>query len=450
MAGQGTDSTTHQEGPSFIERLKVDGAKTRSGEDRRHKSRGLRHKIFKGGHDRRLGSGMRFGPWRIDTLANVGEIRSYQQAWLALERDCTDPHAAFQSYMWCERWATVFCARFPDLPQPRILMIYHDDTLVAILPMMISHHMGARQLTLFGEPHSQIANVIIRSGQDVSDGLRLCLEQAALLTDADVLALGPIPEGSPLLAAMDDDYLSPDPAEYLSITRWPGIWQVEDYEKQLTKNRRRDYRRKMKMATEMGHLDYRISDPSDADFKTHIRAALALKDDWLKRKGMVSIGLAREGHDDFLVSLATEDGGFQPEVELLTCGGHPMAYNINLVGRGERLCYLSAHDPHFLALSPGMLLDQYSTRNAIESALQGRNYLGHPTYHKAQWSNETIPLMRYRRAVTTKGRLWLTLWTDTLRPASKKLLMTLRGLSGLPIVGGMIGRFFAALAPTKA
>ncbi|MEL7228495.1 MAG: GNAT family N-acetyltransferase [Pseudomonadota bacterium] len=435
--------------PDFRERLRVEGATARCGTDRRQKSRWSKG-ARQGGRDRRLGSGMQFGPWRVDTLATASEIRDHRQVWLALEQECTDPYAAFQSYVWVENWARVFCARFPDLPQPRILMLYRDDLLVAILPMMISAHMGARTLTLFGEPHSQIANALVRAGHDVTDGLRLCLEQAALLTDADVLAFGPIPDTSPLMAAMDGAYLSPDPAEYLSLIGWPGMWQWEDYENSLTKNRRRDLHRKQRAAQRRGKLRYEIIEPDAPDFATHVRTALHWKRNWLKRKGMVSIGLAREGHDDFLASLPTANGAFHGELERLSCGGRTMAYNVNLVGRGERLCYLSTHDPHFKTVSPGMLLDQYSVRNAIEGGLVGRNYLGFPTGYKGLWSNGTVPLWRYRRAVTLRGTLWLKVWTDTLRPASKRVLMALRGLSKLPVVGPALGRFFAALAPTKA
>ncbi|MEM9733342.1 MAG: GNAT family N-acetyltransferase [Pseudomonadota bacterium] len=434
--------------PGFRERLQVEGATARSGTDRRQKPRWFLPGR-QGGRDRRLGSGMRFGLWRIDTLATVSEIRNHRQAWLGLEQDCTDPYAAFQSYVWVENWARVFCAPFPDLPQPRILMIYRHDLLVAILPMMISSHMGARTLTLFGEPHSQIANALVRAGHDVRDGLQLCLEQAALLTDADVLAFGPIPATSLLMAAMDAQDLSPDPAEFLSLTAWPGVWQWEDYENSLTKNRRRDLHRKQRAAGRRGPLRYEIMEADAPDFASHVRQALSWKQDWLKRKGMVSIGLARTGHEDFLASLPLAQGAFHAELERLSCDGRTMAYNVNLVGRGERLCYLSAHDRHFKTVSPGMLLDQYSVRNAIESGLGARNYLGFPTAYKGLWSNETVPLWRYRRAVTLRGRLWLSVWTDTLRPASKRLLMALRRLSKLPFIGPALGRFFAALAPSK-
>ena len=49
-------------------------------------------------------------------------------------------------------------------------------------------------MTLFGEPHSQIATVLTKSGVDCLDGLRMCVSQATLTSNADVITFGPLPE----------------------------------------------------------------------------------------------------------------------------------------------------------------------------------------------------------------------------------------------------------------
>ncbi|MEE9313381.1 MAG: GNAT family N-acetyltransferase [Rhizobiaceae bacterium] len=380
------------------------------------------------------------GLWRIETIKSAAEIRDRAHEWLELERNCIDPFAPFQSYAWCESWAATFCGKNNHPPQPRIFFIYRGKTLVAILPMMVSSHRGAKVLTLFGEPHSQIANALTRAGVDCTDGLRLCMAEAVLLSDADVVALGPLPQDSPLTNSLEAEYLSFDPAEHMSLVTWPGIWQPADYVSGLKRNRRKDYNRKFNRLKKLGTPKFNRFDAFDREFKPLILQALELKKCWLERNGMLSVGLSQDGIEKFLSGFVPRDGGYGVEVVTLSIDGKTIAIGINLVGSNMRSCYLSAYDPDYSDVAPGMMLDQFSIQNAIEDGMSGMNFLGYPTPHKNQWATDTVPLQRYQQALTFRGRIWLNLWIGALRPAAKLCATALRSLTKLAFIRRLLGQ----------
>lgn len=383
--------------------------------------------------------------WRIETLQSLAEIRSSAHLWLALERDCIDPNASFQSYFWCESWAAQNCTEGSSI-RPQIFLIYLNDDLVTLLPMMMASHMGAKTLTLFGEPHSQIAGALTKSGVDCTDGLRLCIAQLSLLTDADVVALGPVPTGSMLAEGMSGDYVSADPADKISLVTWPVRCRVEDYLAKLSKNRRKDFGKKLRRLESMGCVSFDRYDANTPEFDPMVKRALVWKREWLERNGMISLGLSSYSVEEFLTGFSAWDGVFEAEVEALTLDGKPVAISINLVGRNQRQCYLSAYDEAYAHVSPGTLAHQHAIHASIEDGFSSYSLLGYPTHFKELWTTETVPLIRYQEALTTRGKMWLTLWVNGARPLSKLILVKARKISDMPLLGTGFRKFLSALS----
>ena len=386
------------------------------------------------------------GEWHIETLKSLADIRRNAFRWIELEEQSEDPQAVFQSFAWCEAWAEVYCKTSDNAYEPRIFFISRADTLIAILPMMVETHMGARVLTLFGEPHSQIANVLTRRNSDTSDGLKLCMAQAALLAGADVMALGPIPEGSPLLTASDPQHQSADPAENITLCQWPNDETVETYLKSQSRNIRKNFKRRSRLIAEEGETRFQQFTPLDDEFKSFVKLALAWKRDWLKRSGAFSLGLSMSGVDSFLSGFSGRDTVFQPVLDVLYLNDQPISISINMVGHGIRHCYLSAYNHEFGDLSPGTLATHISIHNSIKSGETGYSFLGFPTPYKAVWSNKHIPLLRYHNALTLRGKIWLLVWIRNARPLAKRMLMFMRKAAQWPIVGNLLNEFLKLLS----
>ena len=378
------------------------------------------------------------GEWRIETLKSLADIRNNAGRWIELEAQSNDPHAAFQGYAWCEAWAEVYCKPQFGKCEPRVFFISRGETLVAILPMMVERHMGARVLTLFGEPHSQLANVLTHGEIDVRDGLKLCIEEAALLARADVMALGPIPAKSPLFDVVDRQHLSEDPADYISLCDWPVDQTVEAHLLSLSKNNRKHFNRKRRQVEALGQLRFERLTPLDDQFKPLVLLALEWKLQWLERKAAFSLGLTRPGFKKFISAFSGREASFQPDLDVLFLDEKPISISLNITGLGIRHCYMGAYEHSLSEFSPGTLATHYSINRSIENGKSGYSFLGFPTQFKAIWSNHNIPLYRYQRALNFKGRLWLQLWTRGLRPFAKKVLIRARSVAQWPIVGKVL------------
>ncbi|MGI9355123.1 MAG: GNAT family N-acetyltransferase [Rhizobiaceae bacterium] len=353
--------------------------------------------------------------WRIDTISDIGTLRRNAWRWLELERECADPDAAFQSFAWCSAWAETWCGT-DGAAQLHIKLIYRGDTLMALLPLMTRKSEGVRVLTILGEPHTQIANALMRPGGNHLDGIRLALAEAEYISGADVVQIGLLLESSPLANAFRTENLREDPATLIAFLTWSGMKTGRDYIDALSKNRRKDFHRKLRMLEEHGAVSFETIDASSYRFGETIRMALDWKRQWLAKNGMLCSGLTIPRVGEFLTGLSPWDGTFAPEVDILSVGYDPVAFVINLTGNGCRHAWLSSYDDLYTPMSPGMLAHQFSIAASIDAGLSTYSLLGYPTPFKETMSNETASLLRFEKAMTPRGAIWLRAWSNGVRP----------------------------------
>ncbi len=362
-------------------------------------------------------------PVSIDILTTVDAIRAIADDWRALEAEPGNDWAIFQSYAWCESWVASHCTGVTGAPRPMVFTARDGaGRLLSVLPMMREWRGGVRCLSVLGEPHTQMADVLGVPGSSGKAGLRAILDTIATASGIDVVLAGPLPAPSRLAVALGDDNLTPDPAEHLSVFDCSRFKTREDYIASLSKQRRRDHRRKLAKLEDDGTVAFRRYNAGDDGFAPMLTEALRLKRDWLKATGTISIAFNHKRIDAFFDALArSEPGALHPEVDVLSVGNRPISIALNMTGPNERACYLCAYDPAFHAASPGTLMHQHGIMDSIEDGRGTYSLLGYPTPFKAIWTDGTVPLVRYDRAVTLRGHAYLTAWRGFLRPKAKQM-----------------------------
>lgn len=357
--------------------------------------------------------------WQVKLSTGLDELRELKADWLELEAQSGDPYACFQSYAWCWAWAETWCGQ-ASAYTPQIFRIYHGDVLVGLLPMMTGKTAGLRVLCFLGEPHTQTGTVLHKEHLDVSQGLELCLEQMRSMP-VDAITLNALPDGSPLALLLKDD-LQPDPAEFMAITGSDEHLDAKAYYQSLSRNRKKDFCKKKKRLEEMGELIYRTIPAGDDEFITFAKQSVEMKRRWLKNTHTLTSGLAWKDAVQFAENLNLVSGTYRPEIQLLTLSDQPIAISINMVGKGMRSCYMSAYDLSLTEASPGTVIHQLSMQQSVDEGLLGYNFLGHQTYFKNLWTNQRVPLVRYQQSLTFKGRIWIDLWANRLKPTAKSIL----------------------------
>ncbi len=377
------------------------------------------------------------GHFQLEWITEPTQIESHVDQWRDLESNCSNPFTAFQSYGWCRSWAQAYCAS-QNAPLPRMLMIMRDGTLVAILPLMITNSRGIKTLTLFGEPHTQVANLMVRDGFDCNKHIKRALHARADQEQIDIIALGPIPAYSPLHEALKEEKLNEDPAQYFSIVKWSPNDTPSDYLLKLSKNRRKDFGKKLRRLETMGEVTFDRCYQENEAYTQLIKKALEWKRQWLVKTKTISVGLQRNGVEQFLSNIRDTPNGYRLEAEALRVDGEPIAITLNIIGKGMRSCYLTAYDDTFTSISPGTLVHQHAIQSSITDQIEAYNFLGFPTHFKKMWMTDEVPLLRYQNARSLRGKLWTTLWTNFARPLVKRAVNSTGGLSKIPIVGMFI------------
>ena len=391
--------------------------------------------------------GVARGTFTVEALRTLRAVHAREQEWLALERRCCDPYAAFQSYAWCEGWLRAY----PDRDRPLVLMVRRGGRAVALLPLGVRRTLGLRILGPLGEPHTQLSGALVDAGLDDDLGreaMRLALAQAMVLSRADALAFGAVVAGSPLAQALAERCTRrPDPAEAVMALDWSDVADGASFDGALSKNRRRDVRRKRSMLAAHGPVRRTTLGPGDEGFAALVKEGLGLKRNWLRAQGLASLALDDRRTGDFLAGLPAVRGATRVEAERWRVGADTFAISINLTTNGPagplRHCYLNARDTRFEFASPGTLAHYGSMEDAASSGCAGYTFLGHPTPFKETWCNRRVPLQRYTHAFTPRGRTWLACWSEGLRPLLKRMLQGRAGRvvqTGLSLPGSLRSR----------
>ncbi|MEL6750852.1 MAG: GNAT family N-acetyltransferase [Pseudomonadota bacterium] len=360
---------------------------------------------------------------RVETIDTLAGIRALRDTWLVLEHESADPHAAFQSYAWCHAFTATWCKG--TAAKPFVLAAWDGEQLAGILPLQTS---GAslRRVAPLGAPHTQVIEALVTS-QDAADAI---IHSLLRRRGFDILELGPVVEGGPLHRALlgSGEKCTPHPAEVLSAFDCSPLGSGEAYIAGLSKNRRRDYRRKIARLEELGPVRLRSVLPGEDGFTELLTEALSMKREWLKRTGTLSLALSDRRTDAFFDALnAVDSGGTTIEVEALEAGDTLLAVALNLVGHGQRACYLSAYDEAHHINSPGTLTHQLSIQRSIEEGLNSYSLLGYPTAFKQVWTNTQVPVVGWTKAMSPSGRLWLGLWIQGMRPRLKATVQRVSG-----------------------
>ncbi|MEO1398537.1 MAG: hypothetical protein AAFU56_06685, partial [Pseudomonadota bacterium] len=186
------------------------------------------------------------GVWTVEIVDQLSALHDRVKDWEALERNAADPHSAFQSTSWAMPWLEHIGVTVGVTPV--VAFVFRDRGLAAILPLMQQRRAGVTHLLPLGEPHSQICDALTKAASDCTVGLALALAEVTMRPGVDVVALGPMLEGSALYRAASvlvdqrrrrdhAPVLVPDPAGHITlIDGTAGAFSV-------SKSRRKSLRR---------------------------------------------------------------------------------------------------------------------------------------------------------------------------------------------------------------
>lgn len=327
----------------------------------------------------------------VDTLDGVEGLA---RDWAALESAAPEA-TGFQSFAWCRAWLRLAGGRV----RPRILYVFEEERLVLLAPFQIERRFGVRVARWIGEPLTQYGDALARPGSGRDRWRAAALQEMARWRDVDLVALtrlradGVLADGS----SAGESLAAP-------------FTDLRDF----TPRRHKSAERRARRLEAQGPVALVVAEPAQSDRLA--RHALALKRDWLRRKGAYSAGLSHPLAEAFIAALARE--GFL-RVNMLTVGGEAAALDLGFCGGGAYRSLIGCFDARFAEGAPGQALTGRLIARCAQEGLCAYDMLPPADEYKRAWASGEVRVEARFLALNLKGRAaaFALAW---LRPRAKR------------------------------
>lgn len=354
----------------------------------------------------------------VRTVRTLADIEAVAADWRALEAKSTDALSYFQTYSWCRNWVAHFAGKSSG-HQPIIQTAWRGDALVAVWPLMLTGRWGIRKMVALGDPHSQYCNAICDPHHAHADAIRSLLARSLETGGCDVALFRPIPESSPLVAALGD---VPRIAGYdneSSILDLSAFGSSDAYVQSLGKLQKRNRNRRRNHLARLGELSFEVIWPDHKDFAPLVALGTQMKRRWLTETGRYSTGFAIKGYEDFLANLSGDRKRLEGAcLSVLRAGERVVAVELGFIHKRAYYAYIGGFDWELRELSPGKVQMEMTVCWLIDNGVTAYDLLANPADYKKSWSNTAVRLLGFAAPMSWRGRLYLNAWLPLL-PAVK-------------------------------
>jgi len=347
----------------------------------------------------------------VDVVSDVAGLRQLGREWHELER-LSPPSAVFQSHSLLALWADAFMQSAGGSRTLSIAAVREKGTLKLLLPVVLTGKTGMQVGHIAGTPIAQYSEILADpSGpielyfQTALDGLRRA--------GADLLMFEGVRADSLLQRALggrSDRPMNARLAPFANLSATPDHAALL---RSRSKNLSKGLRNRRNQIDKIGDVRFEVI-KGGPEAREAISTAIGLKREWLVEHGNVSRAFMDGTTTECLLDLAENC----PEAVVLrmTLDGEQAAIRLGLEHRGAFFAYLSAYDTRLAQYSPGKLLMDFSFQAARERGAQVFDMLAPDGEHKRDWCSEAVPVADHAVPLTVKGRAYLTIIEQGLRP----------------------------------
>jgi CelD/BcsL family acetyltransferase involved in cellulose biosynthesis len=372
----------------------------------------------------------------VEVITTPKRLATLKGPWRSLwERAGGD---VFQSHEWISAWSEAATTRFDT--RLRIAVAWHNDAIVAALPMVVCRHFLLRRLEWVARDHSDYCDALVEPNGNISllRALWIAICQSGGFDVVRLTQVRPDARVRPLFETQDTASgglkVRDNQQPCLGIdNRWVS---GEAWFRSLNKKARNNFTRGRRILSELGgNVSLRIVDPAEEPVEPVLEHVLELKRRWLEAYEPRSPLLATRFKRQRAVLKAAAETGFM-RVFLLECGGTISAASVNFVYPTRLQAYLTAYDPQYERASPGTILIIDYVKWAFDRHLGYVDFLRGDEAFKHRFANSETPLKGYIGAQTLLGRLALEqlAWYSAAQAAWMR-----RRTGSAPKVGGEHG-----------
>jgi CelD/BcsL family acetyltransferase involved in cellulose biosynthesis len=331
------------------------------------------------------------------SVTTLAEFERLAPEWDALVLATSRP-SPFLLHGWLSAWIRGFLQD----GQLHVETLRHDGRLVAALPLCVRRRGGLRRMEFLGGGESALGDLLVsaeRGAVSLSDLVGRIGD-----IDHDFADLFGLPGGSRLEQALGPEQLRLIERVEAPVLDLPDGWEAA-YRQKVSAKHRYAQRRKLRLLSEIGNVEFRLSRRPD-ELGPALEAAFVLhRLRWQGRPDGSEFGSARgmAFHREALEAIAPLG---VPRIVSLLLDGRPIAFSYYLLLGGRMYSHRLAFDPEFARYSVGRAAAIESIAAASREGAERVEFLGGAESYKMELADRLEPLYEgIGSARTLRGHL---------------------------------------------
>jgi len=329
---------------------------------------------------------------KVEEIEDFNEFESLSESWNKILQKSLD-NDIFSTWEWLWCW----WKHFGNGRKLRILILKEGNQIIAIAPLMLSNysflHLGKiSKIEFISSPHGDYNNFILLKNE--AKCVKMLIEALLKFSDWNMLDLRDIREESASIKALK--IISSPKSENLRLnlkikTLCPYIRlpsSVEIYKERLSKNMRRNLRKRMKKLSKM----YKVKFTNQSEFNSVSEAMkifFELHQKRWKMKGKPG-AFASEDFRKFHLELAEIFNEKEwLDLHFLMLNDKPVAAAYSFNYNMKKYGYLTGFDPEFGRFGVGSLLKMHIIEECIRRGYREYDLTRDFEPYKADWATNT-------------------------------------------------------------
>jgi CelD/BcsL family acetyltransferase involved in cellulose biosynthesis len=328
----------------------------------------------------------------------------------------------FQSFNWVWHWCNHFLGPAAGEPAVSLAIVTgrSNGRLVMVWPLAAERVAGLSQLAWMGDPVSQYGDVLFEP--ESSPMLAHAWSFIARELKPDLVRLRKVRDDAaiaPFLSDLNAFAAERLEAPYLDLSSAPDF---ATFERRYSPSSRRNRRRLTRRLQDLGPTTFqRCREGPRA--RALAAAAIELKREWLKERGLVSPALADPRFASFFADVA--QGATRPtgcEVSALTCNGEAAAIEITLRCLDRIFMHIIVFNLKYEKAGAGVLLLEETIAQAFSGSAHTFDLLSPADGYKLAWADAVMGVTDWVIPLSAKGWVFARLYLGLARPALKAAL----------------------------
>ncbi len=364
---------------------------------------------------------------QIDIVTSADALAEIGPEWDALFERAGRADQVFQTHGFAALWTRTYLSHHHHGPahshdacscRLAVVTARRNGRIMLVWPMIQQTQMGLDVLTWLGEPVAQYGDVVADPSEPLLPMLRLAWDRVRAVLAPDVVRLRKVRADAAIAPFLAEALASTSEAvEAPCITLAAGGSAFEDRQSGKAKKNRR---RLMRRLEEQGPVEFRSHNQHEAA-NSAVTAGLAIKRDWLLRRGLMSPALSDAKIDKLLAAAVTTDATpTGARVFSLELNGRTVAVAVGFVCQRRLMLHLITQTEDVERFGAGVLHLEAILRNAEAEGLEAVDMLPPKADYKLDWSDTAVAVADHVLGISPVGKLWARTFDGFARPHLKR------------------------------